>query len=287
LLEALFIQISKVTLALTWPHRLCLLRVLLHSSHCYKLSPFQAHCGRWHCTSFLWPACLFTVHMGIGSSPLSCGVFLPPPLLQAFLLLITGQCCCSCQPPCLFTAHVGSGSSLLSCGVFLPLPLSQAFPLLVAGCVPLLLTQPLQPGPACLFTVLGRSLFPPLWCSVRPTLFAMCLYCSYCLLLSYSFVPGWRSVCPRGYAVLAQGCLWEYCVLLSSPCLPKQSGHRQLAAQGPSWFLCLMWSGDSLCRLEVWRGQSFASSQWFCLQSVSPVSLQDFTIGGSLSASSL
>jgi hypothetical protein len=37
----------------------------------------------------------------------------------------------------------------------------------------------------------------------------------------------------------------------------------------------------------VWRGQSFASSQWFCLQNVSPASLQDFTIGGSLSTSSL
>jgi hypothetical protein len=37
----------------------------------------------------------------------------------------------------------------------------------------------------------------------------------------------------------------------------------------------------------VWRGQSFASSLWFCLQSVSPASLQDFTIGGSLSASFL
>jgi hypothetical protein len=37
----------------------------------------------------------------------------------------------------------------------------------------------------------------------------------------------------------------------------------------------------------VWRHQSFASSQWFCLQCVSPASLQDFTIGGTLSASSL
>jgi hypothetical protein len=68
--------------------------------------------------------------------PPSCGVFLPPPLLQAFLLLITGRCCCSCQPPCLFTVHVRSGSSHLSCGVFLPPPVSQAFPLLVAGHVP-------------------------------------------------------------------------------------------------------------------------------------------------------
>jgi hypothetical protein len=46
LLEALFMQISGVSLALTWPCRLCLLRVLLYVSLWYKLSPFQAHWGR-------------------------------------------------------------------------------------------------------------------------------------------------------------------------------------------------------------------------------------------------
>jgi hypothetical protein len=46
LLEALFMQISGVSLTLTWPCRLCLLRVLLCTNHCYKLSPFQAHWGR-------------------------------------------------------------------------------------------------------------------------------------------------------------------------------------------------------------------------------------------------
>jgi hypothetical protein len=71
------------------------------------------------------------------------------------------------------------------------------------------------------------------------------------------------------------------------PHLPKPSGSWWLAAWGPSWFLHLMWSGDSLHQLEVWRGQNYASSQWLCLKNVSPVSLQDFTIGGSLSASSL
>jgi hypothetical protein len=35
-------QISGVSLALTWPRRLCLLRVLLCGSLCYKLSPFHA-----------------------------------------------------------------------------------------------------------------------------------------------------------------------------------------------------------------------------------------------------
>jgi hypothetical protein len=37
---------------------------------------------------------------------------------------------------------------------------------------------------------------PKLWHSVRPTLFPTYLYCSYCLLLSFSFFPRWRSVCP-------------------------------------------------------------------------------------------
>jgi hypothetical protein len=41
----------------------------------------------------------------------------------------------------------------------------------------------------------------------------------------FSFFPGWGLVCPGGYADLAQGCLWEYCMLLSSPaglCLLSQ-----------------------------------------------------------------
>jgi hypothetical protein len=204
-------QISGVSLALTWSRRLCLFRVLLCGSLCYRLSPFQA-LGK----VTLHPcsqACLFIYS--------SCGkwVFPPPlcsfpptplPLLQAFLLLITGWCCCSCRPPCLFTVQVGSGSSLLSCGLFLPPPLSQAFPLLVAGRAPLFLPEPLLP--AWLIYLQFREGFPSpnLWHSVRPTLFPACLYCSYCLLVSFSFFPGWRSVCPGGYAALAQGCLWEY-----------------------------------------------------------------------------
>jgi hypothetical protein len=167
--------------------------------------------------------------------------FPPNTALTSFLLLIAGWCCCSCQPAWLFTAPVEGGSSPLSCGVFLPLPFSQAFLLLVAGHVPPLPPEPLQPGPVCLFTVLGRISLPPLRRSVCPTLFAMCLYYSYCLLLSFSFVPWWGSVCPGGYADLAQGCLWKYRILLSSPCprLPNLSGHGRVVAWGPSWFLRL------------------------------------------------
>jgi hypothetical protein len=69
-------------------------------------------------------------------------------------------------------------------------------------------------------------------------------YMSFLLLLLiiqffFSFFPVWGLVCPGGYADLAQGCLWEYCMPLSSPCgpcLPKPSGHCHLAsAQEPSW----------------------------------------------------
>jgi hypothetical protein len=136
--------------------------------------------------------------VGSGSYPLSCAVCLQLPLLQAFLLLITGRCCCSCQPPCLFTGHVGSGSSLLSYGVFLPPPLSQAFLLLVAGCAPPLPPEPLLP--TWLVYLQFREGFPSpsLWRSGLHTLFPLCLYCSYCLLVSFSFFPEWgQSVQPR------------------------------------------------------------------------------------------
>jgi hypothetical protein len=153
--------------------------------------------------------------VGVGSSPLSCEVFLPVPLSQAFLLLITGRCCCSCQLPCLFTVHVVSGSSLLSCGVFLPPPLSPAFPLLVAGCalsplppVPLWPTRLVylqfiySPGKDSLPPIFGSQCAPPSFLRVFISLIA---YYSVSL-----FFPRWRSVCPGSYAALAQACLWEY-----------------------------------------------------------------------------
>jgi hypothetical protein len=166
-------QISGVSLTLTWaPQALFTQSSSGPHHHCYKLSPFQAHWGRWHCTSFLRPACLFTVHMGSGSSPISCGVFLPLPLLQAFLLLVAG-----CVLPLL-------PSPAVCCEGF-PLPHSSELRV---------------PRPLC--------------------------YVSFLLLLViiqffFFFFPGWGSVCPVDYADLAQGCLWEYCVLLSSPCGPR------------------------------------------------------------------
>jgi hypothetical protein len=47
----------------------------------------------------------------------------------------------------------------------------------------------------------------------------------------------------------------------------------RLVEQEPSWVLRLMWSGDAMCGLGVWRCHSFASSWWFfparCISSIS------------------
>jgi hypothetical protein len=92
-------------------------------------------------------------------------------------------------------------------------------------------SHPLQPGPACLFTVPGGIPLPASSALQVP-------HHLYYMSLLFSFFPGWGSVCPGGYADLAQGCLWEYHVPLSSPCgprLPKPSGRGQLvAARRPS-----------------------------------------------------
>jgi hypothetical protein len=101
----------------------------------------------------------------------SCGKWVFPPLLWSF------------PPSATLTSFPAPG-----CWVRAPAP-----------------TRASPASPACLFTVPGGFPSPNLRCSVRPTLFPMCLYCSYCLLLSFSFFPRWRSVCPGGYAALAQG----------------------------------------------------------------------------------
>jgi hypothetical protein len=89
--------------------------------------------------------------------------------------------------------------------------------------------------------------------------------------------------------------IWPRVVCQSTVChlahlvdcvLPKQSGSWCLVVQELSWFLHLTWSGDAMWGLGMWRSRCFAS-WWFFLQGVSPASLQDFTSGSTLSASSL
>jgi hypothetical protein len=167
----------------------------------------------------------------------------------------------------LFSVHMGSGPSLFSYGVFFPPPLLQAFPLLVAGQVP-----PLLPSPAGLFIHSSVRVFPPhLFGTQGAQTSLLCVFFVVIAYLSvfFSFFPGCGLVCPGGYADLAQGCLWEYCMPLSSPCglrLPKWSGRwHRVAAWVPSWFLRLTWSGDAMHGLGVWRSHSFAFSWWFFL----------------------
>jgi hypothetical protein len=80
---------------------------------------------------------------------------------------------------------------------------------------------PLLPSPAGLFiySSVRDFLSPTLQPSGRPTLFATCLLLLLFIQFGFffSFFPGWGSVCPGGYADLAQHCLWGYHVPLSSP----------------------------------------------------------------------
>jgi hypothetical protein len=139
-------QISVVSLTLTCPCRLCLLRVLLCMMPLLQAFPFPSTLGEVTLHPLSQACVLFTVHMGGGSSPFSCGVFLPPLLLQAFPLLVAGR-----APPlppsplqpgpvCLFTVPGG-----------IPLPTFSA--------------QGAPPSLLCVFIVLiayySVSLFPP------------------------------------------------------------------------------------------------------------------------------
>jgi hypothetical protein len=94
LLEALFMQISGVSLTLTWPHRLCLLRVLLGATSTVTSFPLSKHTEGSDTTptfssqrvylQFMW-------EVGLHPSP----VEFSSHLLQAFPLLVAVQCCCS------------------------------------------------------------------------------------------------------------------------------------------------------------------------------------------------
>jgi hypothetical protein len=112
------------------------------------------------------------------------------PLLQAFPFPSTlgkvtlhplSQACVCIYSSC------GKWVFPASCGVFLPPPLSQAFLFLVAECMPLLPPSPSRPSLFIYSSVRDSPL--PLRKSGCPSLFATCLYFSYCLLLNFSFFP--------------------------------------------------------------------------------------------------
>jgi hypothetical protein len=182
--------------------------------------------------------------MESGSSPISCGVFLPLPLLQTFPLLVTGHV--PLLLPSLASLFIYS-----SCGKWAFPPLLWSFPPTA--------TFTSFPAPCC-WAGATTSAFsgwlvylqfcegfplPPFGAQgTLPSLLHVFFVVIAYLFSFFSFFPGWGSVCPGGYADLTQGCLWEYCMPLSSPCglrLPKLSGHWHLVALWePSWFLHLM-----------------------------------------------
>jgi hypothetical protein len=191
LLEVLFMQISGVTLALTWPRRLCLFRVLLCGSLCYRLSPFQA-LGKVTLHPLVRPVCCvylqFMWEVGIPPSPVKFSSLchshkLPRSWLQG-------------TRPAPAPARASPAAWLVY------LQSWEGFP------------------------------SPNLQCSGRPTLFPVCLICSYCLLLSFSFFPGWRSVCPGGMLRWPRLVCGSTAVAWSSPGphLPKPSGRQRLGA---------------------------------------------------------
>jgi hypothetical protein len=148
--------------------------------HCYKLSPFQAHWGRWCYNHIIRPACLFTVHVGSG---------LPPSPVEfsshcRFYKLSLSWLLGGYHHSCLLQ---------LTCSLTVPWGIAPPHSLVLR-----------VPHPLC--------------------------YVSFLLLffiIPFVFFPGWGSVWPGGYADLAQGCLWEYRVPLSSPgglFLPSQLG---------------------------------------------------------------
>jgi hypothetical protein len=179
-------QISGVNLALTWSHRLCLLRVLLCGSLCYRLSPFQAlgkvtlslhcqacvfiysSCGRWVFPPLL---CIFPPTAAFRS--------FPAPAYWAVLLLlpaamfIYSSCGKWVFPPLLWSFSPSAtlpGFPAPGCWVRTPLP-----------------PEPLRPTRLVYLQSQEGFPSPNLQRSGRPTLFPACLYCSYCLLLSFSF----------------------------------------------------------------------------------------------------
>jgi hypothetical protein len=140
---------------------------------------------------------------------------------------------------------------------------------------------------ACLFRVYMKECpYPTLWWSGHSASFAMCLFFSSCLLFTlefFHFFPGWGSVWfDPGFSV-GVPCS-AYLLTWGSA---KQVRSWYLAVREPLWFLHLTWSGDATCGLRVWWCWNFACSWWFFLPGVSPASLQDFTLGSMLSASSL
>jgi hypothetical protein len=249
--------------------------------------PFPSTLGRGHSTRFLWSVCLFTAQVGSGSSHLYCGVFLPSPLLQAFPLLIAGRCCCSCWPLCLFTAHVGCGSSpspVLFSSFRHSHKLSSSWLLGMHSCSCRSLSVQARP----VYLQFQEGFPSPLQHSVPHPLcnvsLLFLLLITQVLLFPHVEVSLSRGLCRFGPG-LSVGVPHTTKLTLSA-------SSQAVWARATVGMVALLVSPFNV----KWRfsapaggveGSNFCLFSVVLLQGVSPASLQDFTIGGMLSASSL
>jgi hypothetical protein len=237
-----------VSLALTWPHRLCLLRVLLGATATVTSLPICKHTGGGGATPVFsgWLVylqisrkCPFPAFQW--NPPLDTATSFPAPRLL-------GMCCHSCllQLACLFTVPWEIAPPPLFRAQGTPPSLLHVFLLLL------------------LFIIQFFFSFFPGWGSI---------------------CPGAMLIWPRVVCGSTMCCLAHLVVCFSragrSWCLVAQ---KPSWAVYPA---CLPWHRDAMHRLGVWWCQSFTSSWWFFLQGLSPASLQDFTLVSMLSASSL
>jgi hypothetical protein len=90
--------------------------------------------------------------------------------------------------------------------------------------------------PACLFTVPGRIPFPQSSALRAPHPLSSVSLLLLLLITQFFFFPGWRSVCPGGYAALAQACLWEYHGTAKLCVFPSHLGAGDWRPGGPPCF---------------------------------------------------
>jgi hypothetical protein len=106
LLEALFMQISGVSLTLTWPCRLCLLRVLLDATATATSFPLSKHTGEGDTAPTFsgWLVCLQLLwKVGLPPSPVEFFSHCHFYKLFCSWLLVMCHRSCLLWPACLFT----------------------------------------------------------------------------------------------------------------------------------------------------------------------------------------
>jgi hypothetical protein len=174
--------------------------------------PFPSTLGRWHCTHFLRPGCLFTAHVGSGSSPLSCGVFLHHHFYKFFCSWLLGGAAApaTCRVCLQLTWEAGLPPLLW---VFLPKPLSQAFLLLVAGRTPRLLPKSLCLAGLFIYSSRKDSLPPLFGAQCTPHSFprVFIVFIAYYSVSIFSPSGGWsvQGLCWSGPG-LSVGVLWYH-----------------------------------------------------------------------------